>query len=1069
MGTGTLTKYGASAGSGKTFELTTRYLLKLFNSPGQAYKKILAVTFTNKAAAEMKTKILNQLFSISKGENSKMTLRLMKETALPFEKLESKSQQILYSILQDYSFFHVGTIDSFFQRILRVFTREIGLQHGYLIEIEHKHILDQAVDNTLEDAVSDRALLNWLTRYEYDRIEEGKSWNIKGDISKLAEEIFSERFRLMSDVEREKLGDRNFLENYVTLLKNIQKDFASELTERAWKCRALLNKHNVTDNMFYGGSRRGVGSFIEKLAGGTDGIYKPPGSDVLKVKEPEPIWTSKAGASPELKAAFNDGFREHFLETLDYYEKHYPAANTARLIVENVYILGILSDILRNVHNVTTAENRFLLSDAGELLHRLICGDQTPFIYEKAGNTFENFMIDEFQDTSVIQWNNFLPLIENSMANGNDNLVVGDIKQSIYRWRNSDWRILGQYLEKQIDKTRIISQNLDVNYRSRKNIIAFNNALFSVLPELIDESAGNQERGMNLSTIYHDVRQICPENREGGFVRITFVPEEEDTFENVVLQKIPLIIEELQDKGYRASDIGILVRYNNEGAEVINSIIEYRASAGAEKTSRYNYSIVSGESLLLNSSPAIGFVIALFRFLLDPDDKLSKALMVRNWLIATGRPPVEKDLSDLNHNADELWPGGWQKFISGIKQKPVFEAIESVIRFFGIGADNHNTAFLNAFQDSVFEYSINYSSDIRSFLEWWDIYGPDRSLALSDQQDSIRVMTIHKAKGLEFRAVILPFVNWPLGHGKQNPTIWVTPQVKPFNNVNLVPVKYKSDLKYSLFADDYLAETYYAKIDNLNLLYVAFTRAKEVLFGFCPSKPENDSVAAWLSRALRTKPFPVDKKPLLNLPDYFNEHEGIFSTGEIIPTGTTEETSAAKDIRCEGYYVNDGIKGLHIKFHGEKWFIKQDENRKSKLNYGRLMHDVLASVITAGDIYSAVGKMILDGRINENEKDEIEKRILKAIAVPEVDEWFKPGLKILTEADILTTEGTLRRPDRVIISEDKVTVVDFKFGNERNEYIEQINLYKRLLLEMDYRQVDAFIWYVDGNKIVRVK
>lgn len=1069
MEKGTLTKYSASAGSGKTFELTARYMARLLKSPGQSYRRILAVTFTNKAAAEMKRKILDHLAAIAAGERTKMAERLITDTGFSFDELKIKSGRILFSILHDYSFFNVGTIDSFFQRIIRAFARETGLQHGYQIEIEHRHVLDRAVDMTLEDAKNDRALMNWLIRYEYDRIEEGKSWNIKNDITSLAGEVFRERFRLMDEDDRKRLSDKDFLEDYIGTLKKIRKDFSTELIGLAQKCRALLNRHNVTDDMFFRGNSGGIGSFLQKIEKEFDGICPPPGATVLKVKDPEPVWTSKAGPSPQLKAAFDDGFKELFLHTLGFYERGSLAANTALLIIQHVYILGILSDILRNVHIITTAENRFLLSDAGEFLYRLTSADQTPFIYEKAGNNYENFMIDEFQDTSVIQWNNFLPLVENSMAGGHDNLVVGDVKQSIYRWRNGDWRIMGKYLAKQIKESRILDVKLDTNYRSLKNVVAFNNALFTVLPRLIDESAVSPDPEMTLASIYSDTRQMCHQNREGGLVRIEFLRKEEDDFMTLVLQKLPRMIEELQDKGFRASDIGILVRYNNEGAAVINSVIGYSASAGEEKNNRYNYSIVSGESLFLNASPAVSFIIALFTYLLNQSDNLSLAVMIRSWLIATGNTGSEKDLSDTAAQADELWPADWRIFISRLRQKPVFEAVEQVIRYFSLGSSGDNSSFLHAFQDAVFEYSVNFSTDIQSFLEWWELYGPDKSLALSDRQDSIKVMTIHKAKGLEFRAVIVPFITWPLGHGRKNPIIWVNPSEEPFNRLSLVPVKYKNDLQYSFFSSDYSAETYNARIDNLNLLYVAFTRAREILIGFCPDEPEKDSIAGWLKSALAVMPVTEDDKPLLHLPDYFHTDNKVFLAGKYPETEAIQHPEETPAAGAGEYFVGGDLAGLHIKLHGEKWFLKQDEKQKSKLNYGRLMHDILSAVFTPEDIPGAVRKMVLDGRITEKEGSEITERITLALETPQVKEWFGPDLKILTETDILAPGGDLRRPDRIILSGNKATVVDFKFGNVRDEDIRQVTRYRRLLNDMGFENAEAFIWYVDGNKVVKVE
>ncbi|NMC39929.1 MAG: hypothetical protein GYA43_01960, partial [Bacteroidales bacterium] len=564
-------------------------------------------------------------------------------------------------------------------------------------------------------------------------------------------------------------------------------------------------------------------------------------------------------------------------------------------------------------------------------------------------------------------------------------------------------------------------------------------------------------------------RQMCHTGKEGGLVRIDFLKKEEGDFMMLVLQRLPQVIEELQDKGFRASDIGILVRYNNEGAAVINSIIGYSAAAGDEKNNRYNYSIVSGESLFLNASPAVKFIIALFGYLLNPSDNLSLAVMIRSWLLATGKTGSEKDLSETAAQADELWPADWKIFISRLRQKPVFEAVEQIIRYFSLGSAGDNSSFLHAFQDAVFEYSVNFSTDIQSFLEWWELYGPDKSLALSDRQDSIKVMTIHKAKGLEFRAVIVPFITWPLGHGRKNPIIWVNPSEEPFNRLSLVPVKYKTDLQNSFFSPDYNAETYNARIDNLNLLYVAFTRAREVLMGFCPDEPEKDSVAGWIKSVLTVKPEKADDKPLLDLPDYFNPGNNVFLAGDYPEPEAMQHRGEERTFGAGGYHAGGDLPGLHIKLHGEKWFLKQDEKQKSKLNYGRLMHDILSAVITPEDIPGAVRKMVLDGRITEKEGAETVERISLALETAQVKEWFGPDQKILTEKDILTPEGDMKRPDRIILSGNKATVVDYKFGNIRDEDTRQVARYRRLLTDMGYENAEAFIWYVDGNKVIKVE
>lgn len=565
MGSGILTKYSASAGSGKTFKLTGIYLSKLLRSKG-SYRKILAVTFTNKAAAEMKRKILDQLYELSSGNNP-ADINIIKDfSGNSEESVRREAKEILESILHDYSRFHVGTIDSFFQKVLKAFTREMGLQSGYIIEIDHSLILNSAVDNMLAEISSDKTLRNWITEYARTTVEEGKSWNLKTDILKLADEIFKEKFKLLSPDVREKLGNRDLLREYTNELKSLRATFLNTLTDYINKGKEILIIHNVDSSDFFHGTQ-GIPSFINQAAGIKKGAWRPPNSYVLKILDDPPRWTTKQMPSAELKAAFNDGFDRIMIEAVRYFNENHRAANTAGFILENIYTLGILSDILHHVHIITSAENRFLLSDVGELLFLIIGKDQAPFIYERVGNVFENFMIDEFQDTSMIQWINFKPLIDNSMAEGHDNLVVGDVKQSIYRWRNSDWKIFGRTLHEQIDAARLKVEHLDTNWRSRSNIISFNNTVFSIIPEEIDNLYMEDNTTFSFRDLYADAVQLYPGDKDGGYVKFEFIEStEENKFEEEVLRKLPQTIEDLQDNGYKGSDIGILVRKNDEGA-----------------------------------------------------------------------------------------------------------------------------------------------------------------------------------------------------------------------------------------------------------------------------------------------------------------------------------------------------------------------------------------------------------------------------------------------------------------------------------------------------------------------
>jgi ATP-dependent exoDNAse (exonuclease V) beta subunit len=441
MGSGTLTIYSASAGSGKTYKLTAIYLANLFRSRFD-YRKILAVTFTNKATAEMKSRILDHLHRLAVGQHSDYLPGLVKTTGRKEEWIRKEASEILNSILHDYSRFSVSTIDSFFQKVLRAFAREIGLHSGFSIELDHSTILSAAVDEMIASATSDTQLRDWLIKYAKANIDDEKSWNLKEGIISLAEELFKEKFKILSIEEQSKLEDKKFLLEYIEKIRSISQSFEKQLVEYGKKAEEIFTLYDLSDDLFYR-KGQGVPGFIRSLLSGN---IKDPNSYVREIDNDPPRWSTGAMA-PQLKAAISGGLDEILLEALHFFDGNIINYRSANSIFSNIYALGILSDVLHNVHQITTTENSFLLSDAGELLNLITREDQSPFIYEKVGNRFENFMIDEFQDTSIIQWNNFKPLIDNSMAEGFDNLVVGDVKQSIYRWRNSDWRILGTVLD----------------------------------------------------------------------------------------------------------------------------------------------------------------------------------------------------------------------------------------------------------------------------------------------------------------------------------------------------------------------------------------------------------------------------------------------------------------------------------------------------------------------------------------------------------------------------------------------------------------------------------------------
>jgi ATP-dependent helicase/nuclease subunit A len=1063
MGKGTLTIYSASAGSGKTYALTEIYLISLFRSRYN-YRKILAVTFTNKATAEMKSRILDNLDKLACGQESDHLGVLIRATGKSEEWIRKESGEILNTILHDFSRFSISTIDSFFQKILRAFAREVGLHSGFNVELDHSVILPYAVDEMINSAASGTQLNRWLIRYAMTNIEEERSWNLKDGILKLSEELFKEKFKILSSEERSSLEDKEFLMGYIEKIRSLSDSFEKGLAGLGKGAEKIIFEYNLTDDMFFQ-KGRGIPGFIRALASGT---VKEPNNYVREIEKVPPRWSSKE-PEPQLQQAIDNGLESIMLEILHFIDVNIKDFKTANLILSNIYALGILSDVLHNIHIITTGENSFLLSDAGEVISLITGEDQSPFIYEKVGNRYENFMIDEFQDTSIIQWKNLWPLIDNSMSEGYDNLVVGDVKQSIYRWRNSDWRILGGFLDSKIDNERFFSAPLTQNWRSRINIISFNNSLFTIIPSRIDEQFEDNTNQISFRKIYSEAVQSDPGKKMGGYVRLEFIEDQKDLkWFNVVLERLPDIVESLQARGYRASDIGIIVRDGKEGASVLKTFIDYISSCSEEKRKRFNYNVVSSDSLLLSNSPAINFIIAVISSINEPSNMISRALMLRLYLLAKENPDageVSLEREKITETSQRYFPDGYEPFLERLKQLPLFEATESIIGFFGLGELSSNVPYLNTFQDYVVAFTGSKSVDMQAFLEWWETTGSGKSVVLPENQNAMRILTIHKSKGLEFKVVILPFLSWDLDHkASKQPYLWVKPKQEPFSDIGVVPVKYSSELLNTYFAENYMEEKHSVYVDNINLLYVAFTRAIDIIYGFSVDNPKSvNSIGGVLKSAITD-----DTKDTVNegidLGRFYDSTANVFEFGEI-PEREGEIADKA-DSLTGLYRVSHEMESLKLKLHGENYFSKEEKETRERINYGKLMHEVFEGIKTASDIRGSVRRLVIEGKLPEKESVDLERRIEYLISTPQVTEWFLPENKVLTEAGILLPAGVTRRPDRVILMKGKTIIIDFKFGDESPRYIAQMDQYRNLLAEMGYENIESFIWYVDRNLIV---
>ncbi|MGC9472324.1 MAG: UvrD-helicase domain-containing protein [Bacteroidales bacterium] len=1076
--------YRASAGSGKTFRLAGDFLQMVFHDPAR-YRHILAVTFTNRATAEMKTRIIGELHVLASGGKSDYLGELCRETGYEPGKIRERAGEILKRLLHDYSRFSVGTIDSFFQRVLQQFSREIGRAGGYTLELDTVHVLNEAIDRMMRSLGGDPVLKDWLVRYSLDTVEEGKSWNILSSIRNLGQELFKESYQAVDSGWFEIYRDKDELKKVVARMRSVKARFEQEMMDIGREGLKIMEQHDLVPSDFKGGSRSFV-NYFGRLAGGED---FEPGKKALQACDREEEWfTGGTDKEEAIRHAFESGLNSLLKEALGKYEKEIVQYNSVCLVLRNLYATAILGDLARHVRDYLMEEDLFLLTDAGRFLRKIIGPGDAPFIYEKIGNRYLHFMIDEFQDTSRFQWENFLPLVRNGLAQNYSSLLVGDVKQSIYRWRNSDWHILAGEVEEQFPEGQLHFDTLDTNWRSHEHVVAFNNAFFGMAAESMREKfrqdaeeAGyhDPDAGGLITRAYDRLEQSLPRNHEkpGGYVRIEFVDKQDKN--ETVPAAIPGWLEKLQDLGYRPGEVAILVRKKEEGARVAEAVQQYAESGRAKPG--YSYSLVSGDSLRLEQAVSVRFILTVFRWMVYPDDAVNRVQLYRlfyRYILkgeedtdsihgifrAAGKPDehagglVREVLEDLRRRLDE--PGGWN----------LFERTERLIRRFGLHLFRDEQAYLLAFQDTVMDFQARYSGDVTAFLRWWEQNRP--ALQQTDQEGSFRVLTIHKAKGLEFEAVLLPFCTWNMGDGFSRLWCAAGESFPLFHGV--VAVDNQKKLGQSHFSREYRQEKLNAYVDNLNLMYVAFTRAKKALLVWSPYPPQKNNLTTagnLLWHVLETAANTGEKENLQNVLSVpFHREKGIYEYGSF-PAAERELFAEPPVFDYQASFSAEGglpQQGLRLRQESLEYFRLTGSATGQRVNRGRLLHELFERIAGPEDVKKELDRMVRSGRVPAGEADNLEKQVVRWLDHPTVREWFVPGREVKKEAGIYSPGGREKRPDRVLIDGKCATVVDYKFGEAEDErYIRQVEQYTALLRDMGYAPVKGYVWYVFLNKIVR--
>lgn len=1051
----------ASAGSGKTFNLAKNYIHILLKNMGiwDAYRHILAVTFTNKATDEMKTRILRELYTLSvnpeKSDFSKFFLpgeEQMDEPAICHNKKELSeiAGKCLNAILHDYSAFSVTTIDKFFQRTLKSFAREIGRFASYQIELDRDSMIQESVDRVL-DSISEenKELLDWLTEGAFNDLSEGKKYSLEKSLSTAAYRLMHFSFTDSIEkygIDRNEMFTKENIRRIEKLCTDVVEEFANKVRKASCNIINVFNSKGYTENDF----RNYFYSGIDKLRNFRSSDKFSPSSTLIKCISGETDLFKKTDKEAPVKRAALEGLLENDFSTLYSLcgDKAIIERQTAMVVLSGLHNMGVGHDLYREFDELIKEKNIISLTESDTILKDIINGSDAPFIYEKLGVRLENFLLDEFQDTSHIQWENLHPLLLESQSHASYNssekdekpysLIVGDVKQSIYRWRGSDWNLLAEEVPQILKKENVELKDspLKENYRSSGVIVDFNNNFFPYMAKILDDSLGENET--LISDIYSSVAQTCMRDKTSGSVDVTFA---EPGCENEVVLEA---IKEVCEKGASYGDIAILVRTNNLGSEIAGYLIAN------------GIPVVTNDSLMVRSSSVVRKIVSWLTLMDNPDDILS------GFIAGEITPEYPSDSHSI---IDEC-----EYFLRKIEQRSP-------------GTLKDHTLYIQSFLDIIKDYVSKNGNNLRGFLEEWK----DNKTSISSPTGgkAVNIITIHKSKGLEFPYTI--YLYKPSKYEtsiKTGERFWCRPDSKNTKLSELSKYMYDVPLSSSsektMFHEDYRQEIKKLYVDLINIAYVAFTRPSLGLH-IITSKLGGLNTSSILNK------FVSDTKNGFTQKVQEGKYER-FSKGEIYNFSSLKRNKNRKEDVIFSPFISYAPNPIVQNEAGEEVILSRLKFRSETSDFfsedgkvgidasarrrGNIMHKILSLVNSIDELHNAVTESEISGEIDSIHSREIYEFLEKAIKSVQKYGWFSVEAEnVRNERAIIDTNGRIYRPDRVVKNNSgEIIIVDYKFGVPETQYKKQLERYANLYYRMGYKNVSAYIWYVgkDCDAVDRV-
>ncbi len=1039
--------YSASAGSGKTFSLVKEYLkIVVLNPYPDYFQHILAITFTNKAANEMKGRIVKNLRQFSQEDvinhPSDMFQKIVEETQLKPEVIQKRARLILEQILTKYGSFSISTIDSFTHKIIRNFAFELGLPINFDVELKSKNLLDLAVDKLIAQIGVNDEISDFLIEYALQNIEEDKSWDFTNTLRENASVLLQESDRLHF-LSTSNFNIHQFKELSKKLIKHrnqLEKEF-KKLGETALN---FLKDKDIDQNFY----RSYLPKYYEKFINFKELHEKISFDTELDSKMANREFYSKAtdAAKKELIDMFADEISAHYENSKAFYFANYPSYLLAELVSGKIAAHAVLNHLNSELQALKKDKNLLLSAEFNQLISDEIKNQPAPFIYEKLGTKYHHYFIDEMQDTSALQWENLVPLIENALSQeGGSLLLVGDAKQSIYRWRGGkteqfialatqgkDKENNPFYLEKEV-------KNLDTNYRSFNTVIDFNNAFFTHIAQYFENETHKQ---LFLDT----VNQKVTASKEGGYVQVSFVEKQEEDEDNYqpYLAKIESIISNLDIK-FNKNDVCILVRKNKEGVAVANYLIEK------------NIQVVSSESLLIANYEKVVFIITLLKYLTKPTDELNKfdcfSYLYKHLKIKASFHDfislfVKKEMIQVLNQLKEFGVD-FNSYL--FFQKSLYDAVEYIIQAFNL--TDKSDAYIQYFLDFVIDLQSKELNSLSALLDEWELQKETLSIIAPENKDAVRIMTIHKAKGLEFPIVIFPF-DLEIKRELKGQT-WISLEGNElYNGLSTMKISVSQKLEKlgTQGVNLYKQRQEELMLDNFNLLYVVLTRAIEQLY--IVSEKKKSENLRWYSDLFM--------KFLIN---NTTESSDIYEFGN--PSRSSKlnviEESDVQTIQQLNFISSSNAK-INIVTNESKWW---GTALQEATNYGNKIHQLLAQIETVNDVENTLITALQNGLFSQTETEMIKGTLYAIVNHPLLNAYFQPNLQIYNEREILTNLAEIIVPDRLVINKKEAVIIDYKTGKPMQEHEFQINNYGFNVEKLGFDVKFKFLVYI--NEKIEVK